>query len=131
MKRQGEAVKQRQEEEQRVREEQERRLIEIAAQQKEERRLAVQKRLPPEPDATQSAPGTTTCIRFRLPGSQTGMRRFLADDPLQILLDYLLVEGYPTEEFKVLSSFPRKDVSFSRYPLFNFLIVARMSYPSI
>ncbi len=113
MKRQGEAVKQRQEEEQRVREEQARLLVEIAAQQKEARRLEVKKSLPAEPSAEQSAPGTTTCIRFRLPGNQTGMRRFLADDPLQILFDYLLVEGYPTDEFKVLSSFPRKDVSFT------------------
>ena len=29
-----------------------------------------------------------------------------------MLLDYLLVEGYPQEEFKVLSSWPRKDVIF-------------------
>ena len=111
MKRQGEAVKQRQVEEQRVREEQEKRLIEFTQQQKEMRRQDVLKRLPAEPPADQPA-GSITCIRFRLPEGKTATRRFLADEPLQVLLDYLLVEGYPQEEFKVLSSWPRKDVIF-------------------
>ena len=108
LKRQGEAVKQRQEEEERVRKAQESRLVELAAQQKEQRRLAVRDRLPAEPDASSTTPLAT--IRFRLPGSRTGSRRFLADETLSVLLDYLLVEGYPPDEFKVLSSFPRKDV---------------------
>ena len=37
----------------------------------------------------------------------------------QVLLDYLLVEGYPAEEFKVLSSWPRKDVSLFSALLFS------------
>lgn len=111
MKRQGEAVKQRQEEEQRVKEEQEKRLIEFTQQQKEMRRLEVLKRLPAEPSADQSA-ANITCIRFRLPEGKTSTRRFRADEPLQVLLDYLLVEGYPHNDFKVLSSWPRKDVTY-------------------
>lgn len=110
LRRKGEAVKQRQEEEQRVREEQERRLIEFTQQQKEMRRQEVSKRLPAEPPADQAS-GSITCIRFRLPEGKTSTRRFLADEPLQVLLDYLLVEGYPHDEYKVLSSWPRKDVS--------------------
>uniref|UniRef100_A0A0P5N633 FAS-associated factor n=1 Tax=Daphnia magna TaxID=35525 RepID=A0A0P5N633_9CRUS len=110
LKRQGEAVKQRQEEEQRVKEEQEKRLIEFTQQQKEMRRQEVLKRLPAEPSADQSA-GNITCIRFRLPEGKTSTRRFRADEPLQVLLDYLLVEGYPHNDFKVLSSWPRKDLT--------------------
>lgn len=110
LKRQGEAVKQRQEEEQRVKQEQEKRLIEFTQQQKEMLRQEVLKRLPAEPPADQPA-GSTTCIRFRLPEGKTSTRRFLADEPLQVLLDYLLVEGFPHTEYKVLSSWPRKDVN--------------------
>lgn len=111
IRRQGEAIKQRQEEEQRIKEEQALRIQEFALQQKEERRLEVQRRLPPEPSLDQTDPSTT--IRFRLPGGKISTRRFLADNQLQVLLDFLLVEGYPTEEFKVLSSWPRQDVIFS------------------
>lgn len=111
LKRQGEAVKQRQEEEQRVKEEQEKRFIEFTQQQKEMRRQDVLKRLPDEPSADQPA-GSITCIRFRLPEGKTATRRFRADEPLQVLLDYLLVEGYPHNDYKVLSSWPRKDVTY-------------------
>jgi len=109
IRRQGEAIKQRQEEEQRIKEEQALRIQEFALQQKEERRLEVQRRLPPEPSLDQTDPSTT--IRFRLPGGKISTRRFLADNQLQVLLDFLLVEGYPTEEFKVLSSWPRQDLT--------------------
>ena len=39
-------------------------------------------------------------------------RRFLASETLQTVLDYLTTEGYPSHEFKVLSSWPRRDVSY-------------------
>ena len=37
-------------------------------------------------------------------------RRFLASETLQTVLDYLTTEGYPSSDFKVLSSWPRRDV---------------------
>lgn len=99
-------------------------------------------RLPPEPPS--DVADVTTKIRFRLPGGNTATRRFLAAQSLQVpavsfffiwsktndvhrclcwleqvLLDYLLVEGYPAEEFKVLSSWPRKDVSLFSALLFS------------
>lgn len=48
-------------------------------------------------------------------GKQQLERRFLASSPLQTLLDYLTAEGYPSSEFKVLSSYPRRDVSIVRF----------------
>lgn len=30
---------------------------------------------------------------------------------MQVLLDFLIVKGYPTEQYKVISSWPRRDVS--------------------
>merc|ERR1712038_1664357 len=38
-------------------------------------------------------------------------RRFLASETLQTVLDYLTTEGYPSSEFKVLSSWPRRDIT--------------------
>ena len=38
-------------------------------------------------------------------------RKFLASATLQTVLDYLTIEGFPAEEYKVLSSWPRRDVS--------------------
>ena len=116
--RQEEMLKQQREEEQRVREEQERMLAQLSQQQKEERRLQVAKRLPPEPPAN-PADKNITCIRFRLPEGKMVNRRFLADEPFQVLLDFILVEGYPVDEYKILSSWPRKDVSCS-LKKFNF-----------
>ena len=44
-------------------------------------------------------------------GNQQLERRFLASHTLQTVLDYLTTEGYPSSDFKVLSSWPRRDVS--------------------
>ena len=44
-------------------------------------------------------------------GNQQFERRFLASHTLQTVLDYLTTEGYPSSDFKVLSSWPRRDVS--------------------
>ena len=48
--------------------------------------------------------------RFRTPASQL-QRRFLASDPLSTLLLYLRSEGFRTGDYKVLTSFPRRDIS--------------------
>lgn len=77
---------------------------------KERRRQQVIATLPAEP-AEGSGDGITK-IRFRLPKGVSLERRFKQETPLQVLLDFLVVEGYPVEEFKVISSWPRKDVSF-------------------
>ena len=45
------------------------------------------------------------------PGGNQLERRFLASQTLQTVLDYLTIEGYPSSEYKVLSSWPRRDVS--------------------
>ena len=48
-------------------------------------------------------------------GNQQLERRFLASSPLQTVLDYLTTEGYHSSEFKVLSSWPRRDVSIASF----------------
>merc|ERR1719412_1568865 len=49
-------------------------------------------------------------IRFRAANTQL-QRRFLASDSLEILLLYLRSEGFRPEEYKVITSFPRRDIS--------------------
>lgn len=76
---------------------------------KEAHRQSVESNLPPEPDATTD--NSVIKIKIRLPGGKFLERRFYPNASLQTLLNFLIVEGYPTEEYKVLSSWPRRDVS--------------------
>ncbi|KAL1513565.1 hypothetical protein ABEB36_002962 [Hypothenemus hampei] len=78
------------------------------AARKEAHRREVESRLPPEPAVGQ---GEQTKIRFRLPKGENVERRFSADTPLKVLLDFLVVQGYPSEEYKVISSWPRRDLT--------------------
>ena len=48
--------------------------------------------------------------RFRTPASQL-QRRFLGSDTLSTLLMFLRSEGFRPEEYKVITSFPRRDIS--------------------
>ncbi|XP_043257171.1 FAS-associated factor 1 isoform X2 [Colletes gigas] len=76
---------------------------------KEAHRQTVESSLPPEPQ--QGAGDGVLKVRVRLPTGKFLERRFQFDTPLQTLLNFLIVEGYPTEEYKVLCSWPRRDVS--------------------
>ncbi|XP_024936165.1 FAS-associated factor 1 isoform X2 [Cephus cinctus] len=76
---------------------------------KEAHRQAVESNLPPEP--LEGAGDGVLKVKVRLPAGKFLERRFQSDTPLQTLLNFLIVEGYPTEEYKVLSSWPRRDVS--------------------
>lgn len=78
------------------------------AAKKEAHRKEVEARLPTEPPAGQ---GEQTKIRFRLPKGVNIERRFTADTPLKVLLDFLVVQGYPNDEYKVISSWPRRDLT--------------------
>ena len=47
----------------------------------------------------------------------------MASDSLQTVLDYLTIEGFPEEEYKVLSSWPRRDVSSRKKKKSLFVII--------
>ncbi len=72
--------------------------------------VQIASRLPSEPPS--SVPHAR--IRFRSVERGQFERRFLPGDPLAVLFDFLASEGFPQEEHKVLSSWPRRDVSGSR-----------------
>ncbi|KAF5300903.1 hypothetical protein FQR65_LT09066 [Abscondita terminalis] len=79
------------------------------AARKEAHRKQVEASLPPEPTMDQG--DNIAKIRFRLPKGENLERRFQASSPLKVLLDYLIVKGYPSEEYKVISSWPRRDLT--------------------
>ncbi|KAJ8924534.1 hypothetical protein NQ315_007332 [Exocentrus adspersus] len=76
---------------------------------KEAFRKTVEASLPPEPPLGHG--DDITKIRVRLPKGEYIERRFQANAPLKVLMDYLVVKGYPTDEFKVISSWPRRDLT--------------------
>ncbi|KAK6624778.1 hypothetical protein RUM44_011638 [Polyplax serrata] len=76
---------------------------------KEAERLEVESRLPSEP--SEVGGDNVTKIRFRLPKGEFIERRFYVSEALQVLLDYLVVQGYPQSEYKVISSWPRRDLT--------------------
>ncbi|XP_015372334.1 PREDICTED: FAS-associated factor 1 isoform X1 [Diuraphis noxia] len=77
------------------------------AAEKEAIRQRIVASLPAEPE-----PGDqVTKIRFRLPLGKFLERRFQASDNLQVLFDYLFISGFSQEEFKVISSWPRRDLT--------------------
>lgn len=71
-------------------------------------RQSIEQQLPQEPSEGSSQP--ISRIRIRTPTGEAIIRRFLATDLLQTLFDFIASKGYPTEDFKVLSSWPRRDV---------------------
>lgn len=76
---------------------------------KEAHRLEVKSQLPEEPQ--EDAGNGITKIRFRLPKGECLDRRFQATAPLKVLLDFLVVQGYPPDEYKVICSWPRRDLT--------------------
>lgn len=68
--------------------------------------------LPPEPSA--DCADEISTIRVRAPANKLIVRRFLAVHTLQTLLDYVASEGFHTQDYKVLTTFPRRDVSSIR-----------------
>lgn len=94
-------------------ESEERRRIEMERQEvqakKEAERLAVESELPEEPE--EGGGQAVTKIRFRLPNGESLERRFLASNRLQVVLNYLVVQGYRTDDYKLISSWPRRDLT--------------------
>ena len=72
-------------------------------------RQSLADQLPDEPPIDYKPCAT---IRVRCPEGVTLTRRFQADLPLKVLLNYITANGFHTpEEYKVLTTFPRRDVS--------------------
>jgi FAS-associated factor 2 len=82
-------------------------------QRKTERQNLMQRaadHLPAEPEAT-APQAATSHIRFRLPSGETLQRCFFIKDKLESVLDFALSKGFFASEYKILSSWPRKDLT--------------------
>ncbi|XP_070563690.1 FAS-associated factor 1-like [Ptychodera flava] len=105
----AEAERLRNEELERQRKEREDRERQEEEAEKEAIRLSLEEQLPDEPPHTCSEPITT--IRVKLPDGQNLTRRFLAQHPVQIVLNYIASKGYHMNEYKVLTNWPKRDLS--------------------
>ncbi|BES91746.1 Fas-associated factor [Nesidiocoris tenuis] len=102
-----EEAKRKQKEQETLEEQRKKENEEAEERRRQEEREVVLARLPSEP-----ADGTPEVItlRFRNP---TGIfvRKFLPSHTLQVLFDYLLTEGFPAKNYKIIRSWPRSDIS--------------------
>lgn len=72
-------------------------------------RLSLEQTLPPEPNEETGEP--VSKLRIRTPSGEFLERRFLGTCKLQVLFDFVASKGYPSDEFKLLTTFPRRNVS--------------------
>lgn len=77
---------------------------------KEADRVSAQARVPAEP--AEGGPDVTR-IRVRLPPPHDTYleRRFHGGNSLTVLFDFLASKGFPKESYKVISSWPRRDLT--------------------
>ncbi|XP_023677138.2 FAS-associated factor 1 [Paramormyrops kingsleyae] len=84
----------------------------IRREQEEEReaiRLSLEQALPPEPKDESGM--AVSKLRIRTPSGEFLERRFLGSCKLQVLFDFLASKGFPWDEFKVLTTFPRRNIT--------------------
>ncbi|KAM8874578.1 FAS-associated factor 1 [Spinachia spinachia] len=77
--------------------------------EKEAIRLSLEQTLPAEPD--EDSAEQISKLRVRTPSGQFLERRFLGSCKLQVLFDFVASKGFPFEEFKLLTTFPRRNIT--------------------
>lgn len=88
------------------------RLEQMRKEQEEEKeaiRLSLEQALPPEPEGDSGE--QISKLRIRTPSGEFLERRFLGSCKLQVLFDFVASKGYPFEEFKLLTTFPRRNIT--------------------
>lgn len=80
-----------------------------AEAKREQIRAAARSTVPPEPEQTVGE--NITKIRVRPPTGVLIERRFTTDTPLRILLNFITAEGFLIDEYKVIQSWPRRDLT--------------------
>ncbi|CAC5398875.1 FAF1 [Mytilus coruscus] len=104
----AEALKLEREEEMKKQAEEQRQKIE-EKQKQEALKLSAEIAMPNEP--SQDCKDPITVLRIRTPDGETLSRRFRAEEPLKHLIYYVTSKGFHTEGYKLLTTFPRKDIS--------------------
>ncbi|CAF0993042.1 unnamed protein product [Adineta ricciae] len=89
--------------------EQEERESKLRIEQRSQQQQESKARLPDEPDESEK---NITRLKIRLPNDEgILMRRFRLQDNLQVLFDYLTSEGRMLGEYKLLTTFPKRDLT--------------------
>ncbi|XP_037554026.1 FAS-associated factor 1 [Nematolebias whitei] len=78
-------------------------------EEKEAIRLSLEQTLPPEPEDESGE--QISKLRIRTPSGEFLERRFLGSCKLQVLFDFVASKGYPFEAFKLLTTFPRRNIT--------------------
>ena len=73
------------------------------------RRMSYQSQLTVEPP--EDCPEPVATVRMRLPTGEMLTRRFIATSPMGMVIMFLGTKGYHTEDYKILTTYPKKDVS--------------------
>ncbi|CAH1774832.1 unnamed protein product, partial [Owenia fusiformis] len=83
------------------------------AREEEMEKQAIQKSLadmlPDEPPTDCKEP--VSMLRLRCPKGETIVRRFLASTALHVLLKFIVTKGFHLEDYKVLTTYPRRDLT--------------------
>jgi len=109
VKRQEEEAQKKQKEEKEIEQMKAKALKQQEEMEKEAIRQSILDHMPDEPSENTSEP--VSQIRIRLPGGENISRRFLACEPLQVLLHFIVTKGFATDCHKVLTTFPRRDLT--------------------
>uniref|UniRef100_A0A3P8XVE1 UBX domain-containing protein n=1 Tax=Esox lucius TaxID=8010 RepID=A0A3P8XVE1_ESOLU len=80
-----------------------------ADDEKEAIRLSLEHALPPEP--AEEGGELISKLRIRTPSGEFLVRRFLGSTKLQVLFDFVASKGYPLDDFKLLTTFPRRNIT--------------------
>uniref|UniRef100_A0A673MWN4 FAS-associated factor 1-like n=1 Tax=Sinocyclocheilus rhinocerous TaxID=307959 RepID=A0A673MWN4_9TELE len=83
--------------------------LSLEADRKKAIRLSLEQALPPEPKEEGGEP--ISKLRIRTPSGEFLERLFLGSCKLQVLFDFVASKGYPSDEFKLLTTFPRKNIT--------------------
>lgn len=78
--------------------------------------------LPPEPEANCADP--VCSLKCRVPGGKVISRRFLQTTTLNVLFDFLFTQGFSRDEYKFLTTYPKRDVRKHKMQLiFKYLLL--------
>ncbi|XP_025109075.1 FAS-associated factor 1-like isoform X2 [Pomacea canaliculata] len=103
-----ERIRQEKAKEQELRKEEERKRLKEEAI-KEAFQASVAKSVPEEP--AEDAEGAVSRLRFRVPGGGVITRSFWSENTLQDVLNFLTAQGFHTEDYKVITTYPRRDIT--------------------
>ena len=86
----------------------------LKQEEKLNRKKNALEKLPQEPDDTVPT-SQVTRIRFRLPDGEFVQRKFFLNNKLQSIIDFMTGQGFFIEQYKLLSTWPRKDLAVEDY----------------